>query len=56
MVRLLTATILQVGRGKLSMENFKQLFAEDPPKCTFSIPPTGLFLKKVVYPENFFSH
>jgi tRNA pseudouridine38-40 synthase len=55
MVRLLTATILQVGRGKLSIEGFKQLFIEAPSKCTFSIPPTGLFLKKVVYPQNFFA-
>lgn len=54
MVRLLTATILQVGRGKVSIEAFKSLFDANPPKCTFSIPPTGLFLKKVVYPENFF--
>jgi tRNA pseudouridine38-40 synthase len=55
MVRLLTATMLQVGRGKLSLAAFKDLFKAEPSKCTFSIPPTGLFLKKVVYPQNFFT-
>lgn len=55
MVRLLTATMLQVGRGKISIIDFKNLFAENAPKCTFSIPPTGLFLKKVAFPQNFFT-
>ncbi|MDB5251319.1 MAG: pseudouridine synthase [Flaviaesturariibacter sp.] len=54
MVRLLTATMLKVGRGTLSMEGLEGSFVENPPKCSFSIPSTGLFLKRVVYPENFF--
>jgi tRNA pseudouridine38-40 synthase len=54
MVRLLTATMLKVGRGTLSMEGLEKLFIENPEKCSFSIPSTGLFLKRVVYPENFF--
>lgn len=54
MVRLLTATLMKVGRGQLSMEDFTALFASSEEKCSFSIPPTGLFLKEVRYPENYF--
>lgn len=54
MVRLLTATMMKVGRGRLSMEEFTALFASSEEKCSFSIPPTGLFLREVRYPENYF--
>jgi tRNA pseudouridine38-40 synthase len=53
MVRLLTATILKLGRGDLSFQEFEALFAGDR-KCGFSLPPRGLFLQRVVYPENYF--
>lgn len=53
MVRLLTASILKVGRHKLTLNQFKSLFQE-PVKCGFSVPPDGLFLKKVSFPENYF--
>lgn len=53
MVRLLTASMLKVGRHKISMEQFKSFF-EQPTKCGHSVPPDGLFLKKVAYPENYF--
>jgi tRNA pseudouridine38-40 synthase len=54
MVRLLTASILKVGRHKISLHQFKTLF-EEPVKCGFSVPAEGLFLKKVVFPQNYFS-
>ena len=53
MVRLLTATMLQVGRHRLTLEEFVNLF-EQRKKCGFSIPSTGLYLKNVHYPENYF--
>ena len=53
MVRLLTASILKVGRHKISLQNFKSLF-EEPVKCGFSVPADGLFLRKVNFPENYF--
>jgi tRNA pseudouridine38-40 synthase len=53
MVRLITATLLKVGRGKLSMHELKALF-ESNQKCGFSIPAHGLYLKRVEYPENYF--
>lgn len=54
MVRLLTATMMKVGRERLSIEDFNALFQSEEEKCSFSIPPTGLFLKEVRYPENYF--
>ena len=56
MVRQLTATQLKLARGKISITEFQQLFNNQQTKCTFSVPPTGLFLKAVEYPENFFPY
>lgn len=54
MVRLLTATQLKVARVRVSLEDFGALFQSEEEKCSFSVPPTGLFLKEVRYPENYF--
>jgi tRNA pseudouridine38-40 synthase len=53
MVRLLTASMLAVGRGRISVEMFGDLFRGDE-KCGYSVAPTGLYLKAVKYPENYF--
>jgi tRNA pseudouridine38-40 synthase len=53
MVRLLTASLLKLGRGQLSIHQFQSLF-ESTDKCGYSVPAHGLFLKKVNYPENYF--
>lgn len=53
MVRLLTATLLQLGRGRLRFSEFRLLFNADK-KCGFSVPAHGLYLLKVIYPQNFF--
>lgn len=51
MVRALVATMLHVGRGKLSVEDFKQIIeAEDCSKADFSAPAHGLFLAEVGMP------
>ena len=55
MVRLLTATQLQVACKKLSLSDFHSLFSSTNRKCSFSLPPQGLYLTKVEYPDNFFS-
>jgi tRNA pseudouridine38-40 synthase len=55
MVRGLTGTMLQVGRGKISVETFQKIIeARDCTKADFSVPGHGLFLQKVVYRENYF--
>lgn len=53
MVRAITATLLKIGRHKLSLAELELLFTEDK-KAGFSVPAHGLFLAKVNYPENYF--
>jgi tRNA pseudouridine38-40 synthase len=53
MVRQLSAVCLQIGRGKIEMETFKNYFRDDV-KCGISVPAHGLFLVSVNYPENYF--
>ena len=53
MVRLITATLLKVGRGKLTHQQLEELFSSEQ-KTVFSVPAHGLFLKKVEYPLNYF--
>jgi len=53
MVRGLTGTMLQVGRSKISLDQFKQIIeARDCRLADFSVPGHGLFLTDVVYPDG----
>lgn len=54
MVRLLTASLLKIGREQLSLEAFESFFKTEG-KCGFSVPADGLFLKAVKYPDNYFT-
>ena len=48
MVRALVATMLQVGRGKITLDEFKQIIeAKDCTKASFAVPAHGLFLTQV---------
>jgi tRNA pseudouridine38-40 synthase len=50
MVRALTATMLQVGRGKLDMEGLRSVIeSRDCTKASFAVPARGLFLVGVEY-------
>jgi tRNA pseudouridine38-40 synthase len=50
MVRALVATMLQVGRGKISLNQFTQIIeAENCTLADFSAPAHGLFLKQVQF-------
>ena len=53
MVRLLTASILKVGRGALELNQLESLFYTNN-KCGYSVPAHGLFLKAVKYPKDYF--
>lgn len=53
MVRLLTATLLKLGRGKIEMKQLKEFFTTER-KSGYSVPAHGLFLKQVEYPEDYF--
>lgn len=53
MVRGLTGTMLQVGRGKISLDDLHNIInARDCSKANFSVPSKGLFLMNVSYPPS----
>src|SRR5262249_45630006 len=55
MVRALTATMLKIGRGKMSLEEFREtILAKDCTRASFSVPAKGLFLVSVNFPAGFF--
>lgn len=50
MVRALTATMLKVGRGAVSLQDFTKIIeAKDCTRASFAVPPQGLFLTAVRY-------
>lgn len=50
MVRSLVGTLVDVGRGKLTPEQFKEiLYARDRSKASPTAPPQGLYLVEVKY-------
>lgn len=53
MVRGLTATMLQVGRKKITLEQFSAIIeSKDCTKADFSVPAHGLFLVEVAFPPS----
>lgn len=54
MVRLLTATLLKVGRGQMTINELQALFLSER-KAGFSVPAHGLYLRSVAYPLGYFS-
>ena len=54
MVRGLVGTMLQVGRGKTSLEAFREIIlSKDCTKANFSVPAHGLFLVRVNYDMSY---
>ncbi|HMK26985.1 MAG TPA: tRNA pseudouridine(38-40) synthase TruA [Chitinophagaceae bacterium] len=54
MVRALTATMLKIGRGQMSLNQFREIIeAKDCTRASFAVPPQGLFLVSVAYPPTF---
>ncbi len=55
MVRGLTSTMLKIGRGTLSIEEFRDIIAsKDCTKASFAVPSHGLILTGVKYPRGYF--
>jgi len=55
MVRAIVGTLLEVGRGKLTVEGFKQIIEQkDRRLAGTSVPGNALFLTDIVYPEELF--
>ncbi len=56
MVRALTATMLKLGRQKISLEDFSAIIeAKDCRVASFAVPPHGLFLVRVNYPPGYYN-
>jgi tRNA pseudouridine38-40 synthase len=56
MVRAIVGTMLDVGRGKISFEEFQQIInSHDRRKAGYSVPAKGLTLTGIGYPEGIFS-
>ncbi|MBL7777808.1 MAG: tRNA pseudouridine synthase A [Chitinophagales bacterium] len=51
MIRKIVGTVLMVGKGKLSLEEFKETVSQQKEfRIHHLAPPNGLFLSKIVYP------
>jgi len=54
MVRAIVGTLIRIGKGKLSVEEFIEIIeAKDRSKAGESAPAQGLFLENIVYPFTF---
>ncbi len=50
MVRIITGTLLDVGCGKTTLDEFKEIFhSKSRPRAGKTLPPHGLYLKQVYY-------
>lgn len=55
MVRAIVGTLINVGTGKLSIEQFIAILdSKDRTQAKSSAPAHGLYLCKIIYPENLF--
>jgi len=56
MVRAIVGTLLDIGKGKLGVDDFKKIIeSKERSNAGFSVPACGLYLTKVEYPENYFN-
>jgi len=55
MVRAIVGTLLDVGKGTLSVEDFEQvILSKDRRRAGRAVPPEGLYLVDVNYPSSIF--
>ena len=55
MVRAIVGTLMEVGRHKLTIDGFRKIIdSKDRCSAGDSAPAQGLFLHRIVYPENLF--
>lgn len=53
MVKGLVGTMLRVGTGKISLDQFREIIeSNNCSRADFSVPPQGLFLVEVKYPDH----
>jgi tRNA pseudouridine38-40 synthase len=57
MVRGLTGTMLMMGRGQITRDQFVDILeGRQPSKVNFNVPAKGLFLDQIRYPEHYHLH
>ena len=57
MVRAIVGTLVEVGRGKLSVEGFRKIIEQkDRCKAGASVPGHALFLVDIEYPAEIFNN
>lgn len=55
MVRAIVGTLLDVGTGKISLQEFEHIInSKDRKKAGMNVPPEGLYLTSVKYPKSIF--
>jgi tRNA pseudouridine38-40 synthase len=55
MVRAIVGTLIEVGRGKMTVEGFRRVIEQqDRCKAGTSVPGNALFLVDVGYPEDIY--
>jgi tRNA pseudouridine38-40 synthase len=55
MVRAIVGTLIDVGKGKISLAEFKKIIEnKDRSDAGYSVPAKALFLEKIKYPEDIF--
>lgn len=54
MVRAIVGTLINVGKGKISVEEFKEIIEKKSRAgAGLSVPACGLYLTNVMYPQNY---
>lgn len=57
MVRAIVGTLLELGMGKIQLEDLKTIVvSKDRSKAGYSVPGEGLFLTHIEYPESVYLH
>ena len=55
MVRAIVGTMIEIGTGKWQLDQFEKILqSKDRNQAGFSVPPHGLYLTEVTYPEHIF--
>jgi tRNA pseudouridine38-40 synthase len=53
MVRAIVGTLVEVGRGKMNLEDFRKVIeSKNRSNAGSSVPGHGLFLAEIEYPES----
>ena len=57
MVRAVVGTMIELGRGKISLSDFEAIIeAKDRSAAGYSVPAHGLYLIDIEYPKGAFKH